>query len=129
MREETIARYLQLCVACSCHTARELTSWLATGRETRRCPIARFLRVCGQLCLEARLPVPACLSLGKVERERRVGNCWFAVLERIRRRSLASAQDVSVALNADVEAVELIGKSWAAIRHRLRCRARGVAPA
>ena len=61
MLEETIAR-----------TARELTSWLATGRETRRCPIACFLRasVCGQLCLEARLQVPACLSLGKVERER-----------------------------------------------------------
>ena len=28
--EETIAQYLRLCVACGCHTARELTSWLAT---------------------------------------------------------------------------------------------------
>ena len=55
-------------VACGCHTARELTSWLATERKTRRCPVARFLRVCGQLDLEARLP--ACLSLGKVERKR-----------------------------------------------------------
>ena len=68
LREETIARYPRLYVACGCHTARELTSWLATERKTRRCPIARFLRVCGQLGLEARLP--ACLSLGKVERER-----------------------------------------------------------
>ena len=111
LREETIARYRRLCVACGCHTARELTGWLATERKTRRCPISRFLRVCGQLGLEARLP--ACLSLGKVERE----TSWYALLERI--RTLASAHDASVALKADVE---LVGKSWAAIRRRLRGR-------
>ena len=42
---------------------------------------------------------------------------WFALLPRI--RSLASAQDASVALKVDVE---LVGKSWAAIRRRLRGR-------
>ena len=111
LREETISRYRRLFVACGCHTARELTSWLWTDWKTRRCPITRFLRVCGQLGLEARLA--ACLSLRQVERE----ISWFSLLARI--RSLASAQDASVALKEDVE---LVGKSWAAIRHRLRGR-------
>ena len=66
LRQDTIARYRKLCTTCGCHNARELAAHLAEERSPRRCPIARFLRTCGQLGIEARLPV--CLSIGKVER-------------------------------------------------------------
>ena len=82
LRKETIARYRRRYAACGCHTARELTSWLATESKTQRRPIARFLRVCHQLGVEARLP--ACLSVGKVDREM----SWFKQI-----RSLGLARD------------------------------------
>ena len=109
-------------VACGCHTARELTSWLATERKTRRCPIFRFLRhVTCLWSLRSKGPSP-CLSFTRKGRESETS--WLALLEQI--RTLASAQDASVALKADVE---LVGKSWAAIRRCLRVRGPGYAPA
>ena len=53
---EMVDRYRRLCAPYGCHTARELTSWLATEgslspswSKTWRCLIACFLRVCGQV--------------------------------------------------------------------------------
>ena len=77
----------------------------------RRCPLARFLRICGQLGVQARLP--ACLSLGKTQNE----TSWHSLLEHLRRRT--SAPDGDVAFRNDVD---IVSASWTAIRRRLRGR-------
>ena len=112
LRQDTIERYKRLCYNCGCHTARELAQHLAAEPAPRRsCPVARFLRTCGQLGIEARLPT--CLSLGKVERE----TSWHCLLTHLRRETSAPGADES--LEADMACV---AASWTAIRRRLgRC--------
>ena len=87
LRKETITRYRELCTACGCHNARELAAHLSEERAPRRCPIARLLRACGQLGIEARLPV--CLSMGKVQRE----TSWRNLLVHLSQRSSAAGDD------------------------------------
>ena len=111
LREDTIARFRRLCDSCGCHTARELALSLAEERSPRKCPIARFLRACGQLGVQSRLP--ACLSLGKTERE----TSWHCLLTHLLR--LASLDDESNDLK---QAVACVASSWGAIRRRLRGR-------
>jgi hypothetical protein len=67
--------------------------------------------VCGQLGVQARLP--ACLSLGKTERE----TSWHSLLMHLRRR--ASTPDADDVFRSDVDQV---AASWAAIRRRFRGR-------
>ena len=110
LRQDTIARYRKLCSACGCHNARELAEHLAEERSPRSCPIARFLRACGQLGIEARLPV--CLSTGKLQRE----TSWHSLLVHLRRQTSASGADEGLKL--DMTHVNL---AWTAIR---RCLAR-----
>ena len=112
LRQDTITRYRRLCANCGCHTARELAEHLAAERAPRRgCPIARFLRACGQLGIAARLP--ACLSIGKVERE----TSWHCLRTHLRRETSAPGADES--LEADMACVDA---AWTAIRRRLgRC--------
>jgi hypothetical protein len=69
----------------------ELSS--AEGKP-RRCPLVRFLRVCGQLGVQARLP--ACLSQRKAEREA----SWHFLLMHLSRR--ASAPDADEGFRSDV---------------------------
>ena len=111
LRGETIARYKQLCDTCGCHNERELSEALAAETKPRQCPLSRFLRVCGQLGIQARLP--ACLSLGKMEREA----SWHTLLTHLRRR--AAAPDADEVFLSDVDRV---AASWAAIRRRFRGR-------
>ena len=111
LREETVARYNQLCDTCGCHNELELSEALAAETRPRRCPLARFLRICGQLGVQARLP--ACLSLGKTQNE----TSWHSLLEHLRRRT--SAPDGDVAFRNDVD---IVSASWTAIRRRLRRR-------
>ena len=101
-----------MCQRCGCHTARELAQHLAAEPAPRRsCPIARFLRTCGQLGIEARLPT--CLSIGRVERE----TSWHGLLIHLRRETSAPGADES--LEADMACVDA---AWTAIRRRLgRC--------
>ncbi len=57
----------------------ELSEALSAERKPRRCPLVRFLRVCGQLGVQARLP--ACLSLGNLVRrsETRAGTPFSCI--------------------------------------------------
>ena len=111
LRKETITRYRELCTACGCHNARELAAHLSEERAPRRCPIARLLRACGQLGIEARLPV--CLCMGKVQRE----TSWRNLLVHLRQRSSAAGADERLKQDmADVNS------AWSAIRRRLGCR-------
>ena len=111
LREDTIARFRRLCDTCGCHTSAELARVLAEEESPRKCPIARFLRACGQLGMPIRLP--ACLSLGKTERE----TSWYCLLTHVRR--LASLPVVDAQLRQDVACVT---SSWGAIRRRFRRR-------
>jgi hypothetical protein len=111
LRTETIARYKQLCETCGCRNEQELSEALSAERKPRRCPLARFLRVCGQLGVQAHLP--ACLSLGKAERD----TSWHSLLTHLSR--LASASDADEDFRSDLEQVTA---SWAAIRHCFRGR-------
>ena len=108
LRQDTIARYRKLCAACGCHSARELAAHLAEERVQRRCPIARFLRTCGQLNIEVRLP--ACLSMGRVERE----TSWRNLLVHLRQGSSAPGAAERLELDMDV-----VNSAWSAIRRRL----------
>ena len=80
LRESTIRSYRKLCTGCGCSNERELARFLADEKKPRRCPMARLLRVCGQLGIEVKLP--DCLSAGKATRE----VSWFALLEHMRAR-------------------------------------------
>ena len=111
LRADTIARYFKLCDSCGCHTSRELASALAEEASPRRCPMARFLRACGQLGVQARLP--ACLSLGRTERE----TSWYCLLTHL--RQLASSTGEADHLRQDVACV---ASAWGAIRRRFRRR-------
>ena len=111
IRHDTVARFKRLCANCGCHNARELTVHLAAEKTPRRCPIARLLRACGQLKLEIRLP--ACLSIGKAERE----TSWHALLSHLRRR--ASQPEASEQTRSDVEC---LASAWGAVRRRLARR-------
>ena len=112
LRQDTIAHYKKLCVACGCHNARELAEHLAEERSPRKCPIARFLRACGQLGMEARLPT--CLSLGTADRE----TSWRSLLVHLRRQTSAAGADTRLERDMAV-----VNSAWTAIRRCLgrRC--------
>ena len=111
LRRETVAHYKRLCISCGCHNARELAEHLAGERNPRSCPIARFLRACGQLGVEARLP--ACLSIGKSARE----TSWQSLLAHLRR--VTSVPGADERLESDMACV---ASAWCAIRRRLARR-------
>ncbi len=48
LRETTIRRFKWLCDKCGCHNERELAAYLAEEHKPRACPLACFLRLCGQ---------------------------------------------------------------------------------
>ena len=83
LRETAIRKYKRLCDSCGCHNARELAAHLAEERRPRVCPLARFLRACGQLQMEVKLP--ACLSLGVAGRD----TSWRALLAHLRQKAAA----------------------------------------
>ena len=93
LQDTIITHYRQLCTACGCHNAQELAAHLAEERTSRRCPIARFLRACGQLGIETRLPV--CLSIGRAERE----TSWRDLLVHLRQQSSAPGVDEGLGLD------------------------------
>ena len=105
LRAQTVRAYRQLCLETGCNTAQQLADTLSAERRPRQCPIARFLRVCGQLGLEVRLP--KCLSLGPGEEE----TSWQGLLARIR----ASAQLASASEQARADFM-MVQKRWTAIR-------------
>ena len=111
LRQDTIERYKRLCASCGCHNARELSAHLAQERRPRRCPIARLLRACGQLGVEARLPV--CLSIWKTERE----TSWHCLLAHLRRVTSAPGADERLASD-----MACVASAWCAIRRRLARR-------
>jgi hypothetical protein len=92
---------MQLCDTCGCrkeHGARTVASLseaLSAERKPRWCPLARFLRVCGQL---GSLP-----SLGKAEREM----SWHSLLMHPSRR--ASASDADEDFRSDLASHDLVG--------------------
>mmetsp|Transcript_37221 Transcript_37221/g.99058 ORF Transcript_37221/g.99058 Transcript_37221/m.99058 type:complete len:2324 (+) Transcript_37221:2749-9720(+) len=73
IRETTIRKYRKLCEECGCNNERELSECLASERLPRTCPIARLLRVCGQLGVNIRLP--RCLIPNKSSRD----TSWFGL--------------------------------------------------
>ena len=90
VRKETIARYLRLCVACGCHTARELSGWLASQwRRRGKRGAAPFPAL---TCLwSARSPgTSRCLSFTRKgrERERRVGSRFSSESVQLPRRKM-----------------------------------------
>ena len=110
LRETTRRQYQRLCDSCGCHTAQELAEFLREERSPRSCPIARLLRACAQLEIQIRLP--ACLSLGKTERE----TSWYAALKHIRQQVEAQEDEQGK------KDLETIVQSWSAIRRRWRRR-------
>jgi hypothetical protein len=79
LRTETIARYKQLCDTFGCSNEQELSEALSAERKPRRCPLARFLRVCGKLRVQAYRPV--CLPAFPWERrsETRAGTPFSCI--------------------------------------------------
>ena len=110
LRETTRRQYQRLCESCGCHTAQELAEFLLREQSPRPCPIARLLRACAQLDTQIRLP--ACLSLGKVERE----TSWHALLKHIQGK-VEEQED-----EQKKQDLGLVTQSWSAIRRRWRRR-------
>ena len=111
LRKTAIEQYRQLCTDTGCHTARELSDFLSHERKPRSCPIARLLRVCGQLKLSVKLP--ACLSLGRGEHE----TSWHGLFMSIREPALAESADE--ASRSDFLTVQ---KRWLDMRLTLRSK-------
>ena len=110
LRATTIRQYQRLCASCGCHTARELAECLREEQSPRPCPIARLLRACAQLEIQIRLP--ACLSLGKVERE----TSWHALLRHMQQQISGREEE------QERNDLALVTQCWTAIRRRLRRR-------
>ena len=91
LRETTIRRFKRLCDKCGCHNERELAAYLAEERQPRACPLACFLRLCGQL--EVPIKLPACISLAVAGRD----VSWYAL--RVHLQAAASAADAIVSGN------------------------------
>ena len=111
LQQDTIERYKLLCASCGCQNALELAVHLADlapeERMQRRCPIARLLRECRQLGVEALFSV--CLSIGKTS--------WQGLLAHLLR--LTSAPGTDECLRSDMACV---ASAWCAIRRRLARR-------
>jgi len=112
LRERTIRQYRQLCSDTGCLTTCELTHLLSRERGPRPCPIARLLRVCGQLDLQIKLP--DCLSLGPGEHE----TSWYRLLTCLRE----AIETSDVGARGDLETVE---RKWRALR--LEFKTKGIA--
>lgn len=109
LRDRTIRQYKKLCVDTGCHTALELADFLSKERQPRPCPIARLLRVCGQLDITVKLP--ACLSLGPGEHE----TSWHRLFTCLRESARADPAD-----GDSPRDFETVKKKWPAIRSSLR---------
>ncbi len=109
LRDRTILQYRRLCYDTGCNTVTELTDFLSKERKPRPCPIARFLRACGQLDLKVKLP--DCLSLGPGENETS-WHCLFTHLQEL-------CSDPTDQSSQDFSAVR---KRWSAIRLALRAK-------
>ncbi len=84
LRETTIRRFKRLCDKCGCHNERELAAYLAEERQPRACPLACFLRLCGQLDVPVKLP--ACISLAVAGRD----VSWYAMREHLQTTAAAA---------------------------------------
>ncbi len=73
LRETIIRRFKRLCDKCGCHNERELAAYLVEERQPLACPLACFLRLCGQLGVPVKLP--ACISLAVAGRD----VSWYAL--------------------------------------------------
>jgi ribonuclease HI len=104
LRQQTVSRYRRLCDRCGCHNERELAEHLMEQNTPPRCPVARLLRLSGQLGVQVRLP--ACLSSATRQREL----SWHGLLKHL--RSAASALGTEDKL-ADLAALEA---AWSTIR-------------
>jgi len=111
IRDTTIRKFKQLCDSCGCHNEHELAAYLAEELRPRPCPLARFLRACGQLNIEIRLP--ACLSLGVAGRD----TSWRGLLMHLKQK--CSSLDAGQILKTDFEVVH---RAWCSIRRRFRRR-------
>ena len=111
IRASTIERYRKLCTACGCHNPRELATALAAESKPRQCPIARLMRACGQLQVQIRLP--ACLTIGKEERE----TSWFSLLTHLQQR--ANTPEATDRFKLDLAVVT---SAWPSIRRHYRRR-------
>ena len=109
LRDRTILQYRRLCHDTGCNTVAELTDFLSKEGKPRPCPIARFLRACGQLDLKVKLP--DCLSLGPGENETS-WHCLFTHLQEL-------SSDPTDQSFQDFSAVH---KRWSAIRLALRAK-------
>ena len=78
LRQQTVSRYRRLCDRCGCHNERELAEHLMEQNTPPRCPVARLLRLSGQLGVQVRLP--ACLSSATRQREL----SWHGLLRHLR---------------------------------------------
>ena len=87
LRETTVRRFKRLCDKCGCHNEGELAAYLAEERQPRACPLACFLRLCGQLKVPVKLP--ACISLAVAGRD----VSWYAL--RVHLQATASDADTS----------------------------------
>jgi len=111
LRETTVRRFKRLCDKCGCHNEGELAAYLAEERQPRACPLACFLRLCGQLKVPVKLP--ACISLAVAGRD----VSWYAL--RVHLQATASDADTSDQQKSDVATVT---ESWPAIRRRFRSK-------
>jgi hypothetical protein len=111
LRETTIRRFKRLCDKCLCHNERELAALLAEERQLRACPLARFLRLCGQLNVPVKLP--ACISLAVAGRD----DSWYAL--RVHLQATAAATGASDQQKADLA---IVTESWPAIQRRFRSK-------
>ncbi len=113
LRDRAIRQYRLLCSDTGCLTVPELIDFLSRERTPRPCPIARLLRVCGQLDLPVKLP--DCLSLGPGEHE----TSWHRLLTCLREH--VATQPSNAATRKDLEMVEA---KWRDIR--LAFKAKGL---
>ena len=111
LRDTTIRKFKQLCDSCGCHNEHELADHLAEERRPRACPLARFLRACGKLNLDIKLP--ACLSLGVAGRD----TSWRGLLMHLKPKCTSS--DTDQQLKTDFQ---LVQRSWGTICRRFRRR-------
>ncbi len=111
LRETTVRRFKRLCDKCGCHTEGELAAYLAEERQPRACPLACFLRLCGQLKVPVKLP--ACISLAVAVRD----VSWYAL--RVHLQATASDADTSDQQKSDVATVT---ESWPVIRRQFRSK-------
>ena len=103
------SQYRQLCQTFGCHTQTELTSALLEAQPTYTCPMARLLRLSGELGLQTRLPA-------YIVGEPAPQLSWFGLKQRLHKAMLEDSSCPAEALLHGNNALKFWGQAVASTK-------------